>query len=229
MPSVTENPSPGHPAPSRGVREKLERWNRQLHYLVGLFLLFFLWLFAASGLLLNHPTWNFAESWNNRRETNYVREIIAPGPTDQGDLAEAHSIMRQIGIEGEILWTVRRADPNVFEFQVRRPGHFYFLKADWKQGRVAVRQAEVNGWGVVKVLHAFTGVQTDDPRNTRDWVLTTLWVFAMDATAVGLIFMVLSSLYLWWRLPHTRLPGAVALGLGVLACGLFCFGLRWLY
>jgi hypothetical protein len=44
-------------------------------------LLFFMWLFAFSGLLLNHPTWSFVESWNNRKERNYEREITtAPGP-----------------------------------------------------------------------------------------------------------------------------------------------------
>ncbi len=51
----------------------------------------------------------------------------------------------------------------------------------------------------------------------------------MDAVAAGLIFMVLSSLYMWLQLPQKRLPGAIALGLGSLICGLFCFGLRWFW
>ena len=62
-------------------RAALDRWNRKLHYYAGLSLLFFMWLFAFSGLLLNHPTWSFVESWNNRKERNYEREITtAPGP-----------------------------------------------------------------------------------------------------------------------------------------------------
>ena len=138
-------------------------------------------------------------------------------------------ILRQVGIEGEILWTTTRTDPNLFDFQVRRPGHFFFIKVDFLRKRVSVRQSDVNLWGVLKVLHTFTGVQMDDPRNSRDWPLTSLWVVAMDGVAAGLIFMVLSSLYMWFRLPGKRLGGAVALGLGLLICGLFCFGLRWLY
>ena len=51
----------------------------------------------------------------------------------------------------------------------------------------------------------------------------------MDAVAAGMIFMVLSSLYMWWELPQKRVPGAVALGLGSLICGLFCVGLRWVF
>ena len=73
--------------------------------------------------------------------------------------------MRQAGIEGEILWTVTRTDPNLFEFQVRRPGHFFFIKADLARKRVTVRQADVNLWGVIKVLHVFSGASMDDPRN----------------------------------------------------------------
>jgi hypothetical protein len=81
----------------------------------------------------------------------------------------------------------------------------------------------------MRALHTFTGVQMDDPRNRRDWALTSLWAFSMDGVAAGLIFMVLSSLYMWFELPQKRLYGAVVLGLGSLICGLFCFGLRWLF
>jgi hypothetical protein len=101
--------------------------------------------------------------------------------------------MRQLGNEGELLWTTTRTDANLFDFQVRRPGHFFFIKADLAQRLVAVRQSDVNLWGVIKVLHTFTGVQMDDPRNRRDWALTSLWAYSMDAIAAGLIFMILAA------------------------------------
>ena len=227
MPSATE-PTGKSPRAAR-FRAGCERWNRKLHFYAGLFLLFFLWLFAFTGLLLNHPTWNFAESWTNRQETNYEREITAPGPEVKGDLAQARDLLRQLGIEGEILWTTTRSDASLFEFQARRPGHFVFLKADLARQRVTVRHSVVNTWGVMKVLHTFTGVQLDDAHQSRDWALTSLWAFSMDAVAAGMIFMVLSSLYMWWELPPKRLPGAVALGLGSLICCQFCLGLRWLF
>jgi hypothetical protein len=226
MPSSTEAGTGKPPSIPRFPRFK--RWNRKLHFYAGLFLLFFMWLFALSGLLLNHPTWSFTEFWNNRKQTNYEREITIPGPEVKGDLGQAHEILSQLGIAGEILWTTTRT-ANQFEFQVRRPGHFFFIKADLARKRVAVQQSDVNLWGVIKALHTFTGVQMDDPRNTRDWALTSLWAFSMDIVAAGLIFMVLSSLYMWFELPEKRLPGAVFLGLGCLICGLFCVGLRWLF
>ncbi len=229
MSSVTKQSLPVQLGNPSRLRAGLARWNRKLHFYAGLFLLFFMWLFALSGLLLNHPTWNFAEFWNNRKERTFEREISVPGPEVTGDLEQARVILGQLGIEGEILWTTPRKDGNPFEFQVRRPGHFFFLKADLAQKRVAVRHGEVNLWGVIKILHTFTGVQMNDARNTRDWTLTSLWVFAMDAVAAGVIFMVLSSLYMWCELPQKRLPGAIVLGLGSLSCGLFCVGLRWLF
>ncbi len=229
MPSATEPIGPGKPPNAPRFLAGCARWNRKLHFYAGLFLLFFLWLFALSGLLLNHPSWGFAESWNNRKEANYERETTAFGPEVKGDLGQAREIMRQLGIEGEILWSTTRTDADQFDFQVRRPGHFFFIKANLAQKRVAVRQADVNLWGVIKVLHTFTGVQMDDPRNSRDWVLTSLWAYSMDAVAAGLILIVLSSLYMWFGLPQKRLLGAAVLGLGSLSCGLFCIGLRWLF
>ena len=229
MPSSTEPIGPGQSPNVPRFRARFERWNRKLHFYAGLFLLFFIWLFAFSGLLLNHPTWSFAESWTNRKDTNYEREITAPGLEVKGDLGQAREILRQLGIEGEILWTTTRTDANQFDFQVRRPGHFFFLKADLAQKRVTVRHSVVNLWGVIKVLHTFTGVQMDDARQSRDWALTSVWAFSMDAVAAGMIFMVLSSSYMWWELPQKRLFGAVVLGIGSLSCGLFCIGLRWLF
>jgi hypothetical protein len=229
MPSATESIGPGKSPDVPPFRARLERWNRKLHFYTGLFLLFFMWLFAFSGLVLNHPSWSYTESWMNRKESTYEREISIPGSEVQGDLEQARAILRPLGIEGDILWTTTRTDANLFEFQVRRPGHFYFIKADLARKLVTVRQSDVNLWGVIKVLHTFTGVQMDDARNRRDWALTYVWAYSMDAVAAGLIFMVLSSFYMWWKLPQKRLAGAVVLGLGSLVCGVFCFGLRWLF
>jgi hypothetical protein len=228
MSSAADSTSPAQEKSARG-RAALDRWNRKLHFYSGLFLIFFLWLFAFSGLLLNHPTWTFHEHWKNRKETNYEHTIAAAGPGVNGDLAQARDIMRQLGIDGEILWTTTRSDLNQFEFQVRRPRHLFFIKVNYAQGRAAVRQADVNLWGLMKFLHVFDGNVADDPRNHRDWSLTYLWAYSMDAVAAGLIFMVLSSVYMWLQLPRKRVPGAVVLGLGLLSCGLFCLGLRWLF
>ena len=229
MPSATEPTVAAGTEDGARLRAGLERWNRKLHFYSGLFLIFFLWLFALTGLLLNHPEWTFQESWANRHETTLERVIKAPAPGAASDLEQAQDIMGQLGIVGDILWTALRTDTNQLDFQVRRPGHYFFIKADWAKGTATVRQADVNLWGVMKVLHVFDGNVADDPRNVRDWALTSVWAYSMDAVAAGLVFMVLSSVYMWLKLPQKRLPGAIALGLGSLSCGLFCWGIRWLF
>ena len=229
MPSSIETLGPQQPSNAPQVWAGFERWNRKLHFYAGLFLLFFVWLFAFSGLVLNHPSWRFTEFWSNRTQSSYERDIAVPGPDVKGDLSQARDIMGQLGIVGEILWTTTRTDPDQFEFQARRPGHFFFIKADLARRRVAVQQGDVNLWGVMRTLHTFTGVQMDDPRNSRDWALTTVWAYSMDAIAAGIIFMVLSSLLIWFKLPQKRTFGVVVLVLGTLLCGWFCVGLRWFF
>jgi hypothetical protein len=206
---------------SRHVIDTIEIWNRKIHFYISLFLLFFLWLFAFTGLLLNHSDWTFAEFWPNRRQTDVVRAITS------GDLSQARDIMKQLGIAGEIEWTTTRSDPEVFEFQVTRPGHSYRIKADLVQSRVTLHRDDLNVWGVMHVLHTFTGVRLADSKNERDWPLTSVWAFSMDAVATGLIVMVFSSYY-WYVLIRKRVLGLLALGLGIASCDLFAIGLRWM-
>jgi hypothetical protein len=226
MPSSTEQRVSAQVPPGRGGAEVLKRWNRKLHYYLGLYLLFFVWLFSFSGLLLNHAQWNFAEFWENRRQTTEERAILEPAIGD--DVAQARDLMRQLAIRGEIEWTTTSKDTNRFDFRVSQPGLIYEVKADFARQKATVQQIQLNAWGIIRILHTFTGVRMDDSRNGRDWILTSLWAWAMDATAIGLVLMVLSSYYMWFELPQKRRLGLLALSLGLLSCGLFCLGLRWL-
>jgi hypothetical protein len=227
MPSSTDQSGTQAPTAAPARSEVFKRCNRKLHYYLGLYLLFFVWLFAFSGLLLNHSMWKFAEFWETRRQSS--EEHVIAMPTVQGDLAEARHLMRQLGIRGEIEWTTTRQEPNRFDFRVSRPGLIYEVKVDFGAGKATLQQIKLNTWGVLRILHTFTGVHMDDARNRRDWLLTSVWAWSMDAVAVGLILMVLSSYYMWFELPQKRKLGAVVLSLGLLSCGLFCFGLRWLH
>ena len=209
---------------SRHVADGLEAWNRRLHFYIGLFLLFFIWLFAFTGLLLNHPKWTFADFWPSRKQTTYERQIQRP-PAG-GALEQARNILAQLGITGEIEWTSARADSSKLSFRASRPGHMYEFKADLNRERVSVQRIDVNAWGVMRILHTFTGVRAGDSRNQRDWILTSIWALSMDAVAAGLLLMVFGSYYMWWRLPQKRVWGLVALTSGWAVCALFVVGLR---
>jgi hypothetical protein len=227
MPLSTEPDSqrePGTPGTWAGT---LRRWNYRLHYFLGLYLLCFMWLFALTGLLLNHSRWKFAEFWESRQQTTFDRDIVPPAP--EGDLAVARDLTRQLGIRGEIEWTATPDDASRFDFRVSRPGHIFEVKTDLAGKKASIQRIDLNAWGVMRILHTFTGVRLDDARNQRDWVLTSVWALAMDAVAAGLILMVLSSLFLWYDSQRKRVLGSLVLLLGFLSCGLFCVGLRWWY
>ena len=91
-----------------------------------------------------------------------------------------------------------------------------------------MQRTQLNAWGVMQVLHTFTGAPAADSRNHRDWTLTTVWALSMDAVAAGLIVMVLGSYVMWFRLKTKRLGGMVALVLGVVSCAAFVGALRLL-
>lgn len=200
----------------------LRTWNRRLHFYLGLYFLLFIWLFSISGLLLNHSDWAFATFWEGREESSYERVLARPTAT--GNLEIARELMAGLRIDGEINGMERDAAEDRIAFQVARPGQILNVEADLASGAATVSQIDLNGWGVFQALHTFSGVSMTDPARERDWVLTRVWSFAMDAVALGLIVLVLSGIYLWYRLPKKRIGGLVSLGLGITTCGFFLFG-----
>ena len=198
-----------------------EKWNRKLHFYLGLYFLFFLWLFSLTGLILNHGQWAMAMG-NDRRETKYERAIEAPaGDTD---LARARDVMRQLGLRGEIdVPAVQPADR--FAFSVSRPNDASQVRVDLAQNRAAVQHFDNSGWATFRIFHTFSGSHFNQPESHRDWIVTTLWVLAMDALAAGLIVMVLGSYYMWYRLKKRHAVGWVVLASGVASCALFLRGL----
>lgn len=204
----------------------LSEWNRKLHFYTGLYFLLFLWLFSVTGLLLNHSNWRFHQYWPQRKQTTSQHQIQLP--TQKTDLEKAQDLMQQLRISGEVEWPATPPAPGRFDFRVAKPGQTLEIKTNLAAGQATVERTQVNGWGVLTTLHTFSGVRVNDPKAQRDWLATKVWSFSMDAVAVGLLFMVCSSYYMWYRLKAKRLWGWVVLGLGTLSCGFFVAGLRWL-
>ena len=225
MPSLRDDELAGERR-TRGAVDTVLVWNRRVHYYLGLFLLFFIWLFAFTGLLLNHPRWQFAQFWPNRIQSTTEHTIAAV--TAANDTDRARDLMRQLGVAGELQWPATQPVKGPFTFQVNRPGLNVEVKVDLRAGHATVQRTQLNAWGVMHVLHTFTGAPAADSRNRRDWTLTTLWALSMDAVAGGLIVMVLGSYVMWFRLKAKRIGGIIALALGFISCGAFIGALRWL-
>ena len=211
---------------TRSIPTQIKVWNRKLHFYVGLFLVLFIWLFSFSGLLLNHPTWRFAQFWEQRRESEMTQTVQMPSTGDS--LATAKDVMRQLGVHGEIRFMESKPSEETFGFRVERPGDFVDIRVDVRTGEATLKRIRFNAWGTMRALHAFTGVSLEDAQHRRDWALTVVWSLCMDVVALGAAFIVLSGVYMWIQLPTKRRVGLVALAIGLISCGFYVFGLKML-
>lgn len=200
-------------------------WNRKIHIYLGLYLVASIWLFAISGLLLNH-SWQFTEFWSQRRQSTAQHAIVPPTATD--DLGRARSVMRQLNLAGEIEWMADPGAKGAFAFRVVRPGLTSNVSIDLARRAATVEEIRVNWWGILRMLHSFSGVRGGVPGSVRDWWLTWLWSASMDAISVGLLILVFGGIAMAWNRREKRRGAGIALALGLLFSGFFVFGLRLL-
>ena len=207
---------------SRRAARVLEAWNRRLHYYLCLYFLLFIWLFSFTGLLLNHPRWSLARIPN---DANPPYERTIEPPRGDTDLDRARDVMRQLGLAGEIEWPQLAQAGGRLDFNLAYPKQATQVRVDLAQNRATVRQVDRSLWSGVRIMHTFSGWRYTSAGTSRDWILTSVWVVAMDAVAAGLLVMVLGSYYMWWRLNRLRAAGWVALAIGWAGCAFFVYGL----
>jgi hypothetical protein len=203
---------------ARSAAAAFEYWNRKFHYYLGLYFLFFLWLFLLTGLILNHGRWLMSMAANERKETRFERAIEAPAGST--DVERIRNVVQQLGLTGEID-TPATQTPGSLAFNINRPSDASQVKVDLQQRRAAVQHFDNSALATFRIFHTFSGSRYNQPASQRDWIVTTVWVFAMDALAVGLIVMIFGSYYMWYRLKPKRTLGFVVLIAGVLSCGYF--------
>lgn len=201
--------------------KRLETWNRTFHFYLGLYFLFFLWLFSLSGLMLNHGQWRVSLAANGRTEQRSERSIQPPVGATETD--RARHVMLQLGLVGELDMPAQR--PGELSFNTSRPSDSSQVRVDLGQNRATVQHFTNGHLSRFRTLHTFSGSRYNQPSSERDWVVTSIWVFAMDALAAALMVMVSGSYYMWWRLKKRHGLGVAVLLLGFLACGWFVSGI----
>ena len=198
----------------------LEKWNRRAHFYLGLYFVFFLWLFSLTGLMLNHGQWAVSLAANRRVESRFARSIELPAGATV--LEQARDVMRQLGLVGEIDLVPQQ--PGWLLFNTSRPSDANQVRVNLEQRLASVQHFESGHLARFRTLHTFSGSRYNQPASQRDWVVTSVWVFAMDALAAGLIVMIVGSYYMWWRLKPDRRLGLLVLAAGILTCGWFISG-----
>ncbi|MDA0347049.1 MAG: hypothetical protein O3C43_08210 [Verrucomicrobia bacterium] len=197
-----------------------EKWNRKIHIYLGLYMLLFIWLFSISGLFMNHPKWFHGKI----ERTPGERQVTVS--TDMDDVAKAKDLREQLGLEGEIILRAQ-GNPEKFAFMVMRPHQRHAINVDLATQLATVTLAKPQPVGILADLHTFTGVRGiwNEPVQEKDWFLTRIWSFSMDALSIGLILIVISSLYMGLRIKESRRWVVASLALGTLVCSFFVWGL----
>ena len=196
-----------------------EVWNRRLHYYLGLYFLLFLWLFSLTGLMLNHQQW-FPDLYE-RHQTTYDPSIETPAGATRDE--QTRDVMRQLDLKGEIDWPPSQPVGHI-DFNVSRPNGAAQVRVDLNAKHVYIKEFDNSALHAFQIFHTFSGSRFNQPASRRDWIMTSVWVLAMDALAAGLIVMVLGSYYMWWRLKKRKTLGLATLFLGVSSCAMFVAG-----
>jgi len=192
----------------------LYRWTRDLHLYGGLFLSPFLLVFAVSVFFLNHGKvapgqWMSVET---------VQNVQVPVDIDrvqgQEAIAAGQTIMRQVGVDGEIGFTRFVRQTRHFIFPVSKPGMEASIDVDVGARAAIVSRRQTGLWERVAYLHKMPG-----PHNVAirgNWPPTNAWRVFADLTVYLALFITISGIYLWWAIRAERRAGVVLLSAGFL-------------
>src|SRR5882762_8005172 len=193
-------------------------FSRRLHIHLGLLLLLFVWLFSLSGLLLNHGGWKFASFWEQRQESKIDIAVPFSALTDPDPEAR---IMEFLKISGEVQQQKRTAE--ALEFRVQSPGIVTDVSIALTTGSGTKKVMKYNVWGKWRTLHTFNGMSKENPSQSPNWLITTIWRFTMDGIAIGLIITCLSSWIMWYNVRKEYKLGYSILAASLGVAGYFLF------
>lgn len=206
----------------RAIIKEIVYWNKKMHIHLGLALTLFLWLFSFSGLLLNHSNWKFTSFWEQRKQNIRTLSLMVPLGLDSAGLIMW--VKQKVNAKGEV--SEVRSNADSLDFRVAVPGHLHGIHVDFKKSIITDKEISFNIWGVLRTLHTSNGVDKNDITKPSNWWLSTAWRFSMDAVAVGLILLCVSSYIMWYRLKKGRALGFMLLGAGMLGAVYFVWLLK---
>lgn len=208
--------------PRNQTATRWDRWMRRLHLYSGLFLAPWMVIYGLSALLLNHNAqfreWLGLEppTWKLVRQLDWRPGMDAPHEPRELAL----QMLSAAGLEGA--WRFI-GQPRAERLQVLRLSGSGNYRLTWERrtGRIRIEhQSPSSLVRFVHFLHFRAGYGWTRPAYVA-------WAVAVDAVAAGILFWVLSGVYLWWRQPRVRVFGGVCFVGGLLIFGVLAWRL-WL-
>jgi hypothetical protein len=169
---------------------------------LGLFLTPWFLLFALSNIAMNHKL-HVGTGYGPAEERPYRGTFEA----DSDPQRIAKTVLADLGMAGPYWIDRKRSDAGqltvLFDSPLRGTRITYLRDA----GRVRIERRLRRLGGFLVSLHR-GGIDSEFPANR-------LWGLAVDALAVGMLFWVISGLYMWWQVTPTWRWGSLGLALGV--------------
>jgi hypothetical protein len=187
---------------------------RRVHMYLGLFLVPWMFMYAASTVVMNHREYvqslyaTKAPAMLRERELDFSRTFPTNAPREQ----IAKVILSDLGLEGAHRVSGGNGKPLVID----RQHAFLPRRITWDPGtrKIVIEKQEFRSTTFLERMHRRRGYQ-------HPYALEDTWAFSVDLAAVMMVFWSLSGLSLWWELRPTRFWGAVCGGLGMSVFMLF--------
>ena len=184
---------------------------RRTHMYLALFLFPWVAMYALSTLVMNHRAVFVARYGEGpipyERERQLTYEVSFPSDADLKTIS-AH-ILTSVGLDGAHNVS-RRNDGTIVinRNDLVTPRRLTYSPVD--QSLVIERQ-QPRANALLERFHRRRGYATG-------YRLDTVWAMTVDLFIIGMVFWVLSGLWMWWEMKVTRAAGALAL---VTGAGLF--------
>lgn len=197
-------------------KKKWLRWNLKVHLYIGLFILFFIWLFGFSGLLLNHH-WEFANFWEERKEqsSSWVIEIVR----NKEPYVLAHDIAHKLNLNGSVGNITFSNDSLGLNFIVSKPGTRYDFQAMLDDGKIVVKELKFNKWGILRALHVLRNPSLEERADNHQTIMASIWGVSVDILSVSLIALCLGGWIMWLKVRGRKfILGLISLSCGFVLC-----------
>jgi hypothetical protein len=181
-----------------------------LHIYFGLFFSPFILIFSISVLAFNHT--GFLNQINPVKSLPEIRTKLDYIPLDTTDLLTAKSIVRKLGINGEIDFINKNEDQ--ISFPLSKPGLISRVKVDTHTDSVVISRKLEGSLRAMGYLHIMPGQHNAKIRGNS--LFMRLWRLMADAAVYLFLFLILSGVYLWYYFKPERRMGLYSIIFGII-------------
>ncbi len=182
--------------------------NRRTHLYLALFLMPWFLMFGLSSLAIQHR-WlfgadqpNAANEWTKRFDRQY--DLVVPEDVDLREVGA--KILSDAGLSGAFF--INRAGNDSIRVNQFNFSSGIRLTYNMVERRLIAEEQQFSFHQKLIRMHVRGGFEQDS-------VLDDFWAATIDLVCLAFVLWILSGLYMWWKIPRTRIWGMLTLVAGI--------------